>query len=192
MPRAMGSSWSTTTPSFRASAILPTCPAAAFANHRLANGEPLPTLDQALAALEGLEVWIEVKNLSGQWDGRFLEVLDRGPTPARCAVHGFDHRIIARLGERRAGLRRGVLLCSYLLDTVAAIGGTGAGTVWQEASLIDRGLVRSVHSAGLEIIAWTVNDEARARELARLGVDGLCGNFPDRLVAAVAQGTGPA
>jgi glycerophosphoryl diester phosphodiesterase len=160
-------------------------PAAAFANHRLANGEPLPTLEQALAALDGLEAWIEVKSLPVQWDGRFLEVLDRAPTPARCAVHGFDHRIIARLGERRAGLRRGVLLCSYLLDTIAAIRGTGAGTVWQEAPLIDRDFVNSLHSAGLEIIAWTVNHEARARELALLGVDGLCGNYPDRLLAAV-------
>jgi len=167
-------------------------PAAAFANHRLANGEPLPTLEQALAALPGLEAWIEVKHLPEQWDARFLEVLDRAPDPARCGVHGFDHRIIARLGKRQAGLRRGVLLCSYLLDPIAAIRATGAGTLWQEAHLIDRGLVTALHAAGLEVVAWTVNDDARARELAQVGVDGLCGNFPDQLLAAVGQRTTPA
>lgn len=120
-----------------------------------------------------------------------LEVIDRSPSPARCGVHGFDHRIIARLGEKRPGLRRGVLLCSYLVDTLAAIHPTGAGTVWQEAPLIDRGLVTALHAAGLELIAWTVNDDVRARELALFGVDGLCGNYPDRLLTAVATAAAP-
>jgi glycerophosphoryl diester phosphodiesterase len=135
-----------------------------------------------------MEVWIEVKGLPGQLDIQFLDVIDRSPTPDRCAVHGFDHRIIARLGERRPGLRRGALLCSYLLDPVSAIRGTGAAAVWQEAQLIDRGLVSTLHAAGLELIAWTVNDDARARQLAALGVDGLCGNLPGRLLAAVGEG----
>jgi glycerophosphoryl diester phosphodiesterase len=164
-------------------------PAAAFAAYRLANGEPLPTLQLALEALEGMEVWIEVKGLPGRLDQQFLDVIDHAPTPAGCAVHGFDHRIIARLGERRPGLRRGALLCSYLLDPVSAIRATGAGTIWQEAALIDRGLVTTLHAAGLELIAWTVNDDLQARELAALGVDGLCGNFPDRLLAAAGART---
>jgi glycerophosphoryl diester phosphodiesterase len=168
--------------------LLSKLPLAAFAGYRLPNEEPLPTLQQALETLEGMEVWIEVKGLDGQFDQQLLDVIDRSPTPALCAVHGFDHRIIARLGGRRPALRRGVLLASYLLDTPTAVLATGASVVWQEASLIDRELVVALHAAGLGLVAWTVNDDSRARELAELGVDGLCGNHPDRLLAALGEG----
>lgn len=160
---------------------IPARPARDFAGYRLANGEPIPTLAAALQASEGLDVWVEVKTLPPESDALLLEVLDRGPTPARYAVHGFDHRIVTRLGQRRPTLRRGALLASYLLDSVAAVRGTGAAVLWQDARLIDAALVESIHAASLSLIAWTVNEDAEAERLIRLGVDGLCGNFPDRL-----------
>jgi glycerophosphoryl diester phosphodiesterase len=163
---------------------IPATPARGFERYRLPNGEPIPTLAAALEAAEGLDVWIEVKTLPPGRDGLLLEVLDQGPTPGRYAVHGFDHRIVHRLGERRPSLKRGALLASYLLDTAAAVRAAGAGTLWQEAHLIDAALVDEIHQAGLSLIAWTVNDDAMAAALARLGVDGLCGNFPDRLLKA--------
>jgi len=43
-----------------------------------------------------------------------------------------------------------------------------------------------VHEAGLAIIAWTVNEIADLERMARLGVDGLCGNYPDRIRVAIA------
>ncbi|HEU4699938.1 MAG TPA: glycerophosphodiester phosphodiesterase [Gemmatimonadales bacterium] len=151
---------------------------------RLRDGEPPPLLAEVLALLDGCDAWIEVKSLAPAHDEAFLAVLDAGPRPGRYAVHGFDHRIIARLGARRPGLRRGCLLSSYLLDPVAALRAAGAVTLWQEAHMIDEALVDLVHDAGLQLVAWTVNDIGEAARLAQLGVDGLCGNFPDRLRVA--------
>lgn len=161
---------------------IPLCSAADLSPYRLSNGEPLPTLSAALNAATGLEVWVEVKTLPPSSDSALLELLDSGPTPERYAVHGFDHRIITRLGRLRPTLKRGALLASYLLDTVAAVEKTGAATVWQESHLIDELLVQTLHLSGLSVIAWTVNDDAEAARLIRIGVDGLCGNFPDRLL----------
>ncbi len=36
----------------------------------------------------------------------------------------------------------------------------------------------SAHDAGVELIAWTVDDLAQMRDLARIGVDGICTNDP--------------
>ena len=36
------------------------------------------------------------------------------------------------------------------------------------------------------LIAWTVNEIGDLERLARLGVDGLCGNYPDRIRVAIA------
>ena len=161
--------------------------AARLSSHRLANGEPLPTLGDALAAAAGLDVWVEVKRLAPRWDEALLQTLGRGPTPARYAVHSFDHRIIARLGEHETTLRRGVLLTSYLVDPVAAVHAADADTLWMQADFIDRDLVETMAEVGLAVIAWTVNGEAEVRRLAALGVQGICGNYPDLIRENIAR-----
>lgn len=151
--------------------------------HRLPNGEPIPFLEEVLEAIPELAVWIEAKGLDARWDERLLAIIDAAPKPEQCAVHSFDHRIIARLGHLRPALSRGVLSTSYLLDPAAPLLATGADTLWQEWQLIDRALVDRVHELSRRIIAWTVNDPAVAGRLAMLGVDGLCGNYPERLLS---------
>ncbi len=161
-------------------------PAASLARHHLPNGEPIPTLTEALSILTGLDVWIEVKTLPPTCDERLFETLDQGPTPDRYGVHAFDHRIIDRLGNRRPDMRRGVLLASYLLDNLSVLRAVGADTLWMETHLIDEALVEELHCDGRRIIAWTANDDIEVRRLGRLGVDGICGNYPDRIRAALA------
>lgn len=159
-------------------------PRRAFQDYRLPNGEPIPTLAEALTLCAGLAVWVEVKTLPPEWDDTLFQVLDAGPTPERYAVHGFDHRIVKRLGARRPGLRRGVLLASYLLDTLPVLRTAGADTLWMETHLIDPPLVELVHQAGGQVIAWTANDDEEIRRLLQLGIDGICGNYPDRILRA--------
>ena len=53
------------------------------------------------------------------------------------------------------------------------------------AHLIDRELVDRVHGAGCRLIAWTVASPRDIARLAALGVDGLCGNAPDAILAAL-------
>jgi glycerophosphoryl diester phosphodiesterase len=115
-----------------------------------------------------------------------LTILDQGPVPARYGVHSFDHRIVCRLGEARPNLRRGILLTAYLQDVVSVMHGVGATTLWQEWQQVDQELVNLVHEAGGTVIAWTVNELGDLDRMVRLGVDGLCGNYPDRIRVAIA------
>jgi glycerophosphoryl diester phosphodiesterase len=153
---------------------------------RIPNGEPLPLLAEVLELVGNREVYVEIKSLPVAHDQELLDVLDRGPAPARYSVHSFDHRIVRRLGDRRPELRRGILLSAYLADPVAAMRGVGATTLWQEWQQVDQELVNRVHDAGFSLIAWTVNEIGDLERMARLGVDGLCGNYPDRIRVAIA------
>ena len=147
---------------------------------RLPNGESIPALEDALAVIDpALQVFIEVKSLPPEFDDRLLAVLEGAGGGARCAVHGFDHRIVKRLGVARPALVRGVLLASYPLRPLEALQDTGATVLWQEQSLIDTELVDALHGAGYRIYAWTVNDPDEMRRLVALHVDGLCTNVPD-------------
>jgi glycerophosphoryl diester phosphodiesterase len=153
---------------------------------RIRNGEPLPLLSEVLDLVGDRDVHVEVKSLPEEHDGELLEVLDHGPAPQRYAVHSFDHRIVRRLGVCRPELKRGILLSAYLDDPVAAMRGVGATTLWQEWQQVDQDLVTQLHDAGFAIIAWTVNEIGDMERMARLGVDGLCGNYPDRIRVAIA------
>ncbi|MEZ4378107.1 MAG: glycerophosphodiester phosphodiesterase [Gemmatimonadales bacterium] len=147
----------------------------------LADGSPIPTLPEAMAASGGLRLYIEVKGLDPRWDGALLAIIRADAMPERCQLHAFDHRVTARLSVLAPEVTLGVLSASYPLDPVGPVLAAGARVLWQEAGLIDGALVEACAAAGVEVIAWTVNDAAEAARLAGLGVAGLCGNWPERL-----------
>lgn len=135
-------------------------------------GEPVPTLDEVIQALAGGPVRI------------YCELKGPGTAPAavaalgrmgdRAAVHSFDHRMVAEAQALAPAVARGVLETSYHRDPCFPMRDVGARDLWQYESMIDGALVAAVHAIGGRVIAWTVNDPARAAELASLGVDGLC------------------
>jgi glycerophosphoryl diester phosphodiesterase len=50
--------------------------------------------------------------------------------------------------------------------------------MWVYHPLVSSRLARICNLAGVELIAWTVDDERRMRDLVAMGVDGLCSNDP--------------
>jgi glycerophosphoryl diester phosphodiesterase len=158
---------------------IPTSTAGAVRIQRLPNGEPPPLLEEALAAIDPrLRVYVEVKTLPPAADARLFAVLDAGPNPAGYAVHGFDHRILARLGRARPTLPRGVLSASYPIRPLVPLQDVGAVAFWQDRALVDAELVATLHVAAAQLIVWTVDDPGEMAHLARSGVDGLCTNHP--------------
>lgn len=160
--------------------------AQAIAALRLKNGEPVPTLSQALDAIAPrLQVFIEVKTLDPRWDDRLFETMDQGPNPAGYAIHGFDHRIVRRLSAKRPGLPCGVLSSSYDVRPLVALQDAGAAILWEERSLVDEVLISTLHDAGAQIFVWTVDEPNELSRLVAWGVDGLCTNVPARARQAV-------
>ena len=146
----------------------------------LANGEPIPTLAQALDVLGKLKVFVEVKVLDPRWDERLLAVLDTGPNPSGYAVHSFAFHVVRRLGEQRPSLPRGVLSEVPTRSPKQTLEDAKAQTLWQEQGTLDEQLVKTVHGLGATIFAWTVDDPPDMARFVRWGVDGICTNHPER------------
>jgi len=156
----------------------------------------LPTLEAALIACEGLPlVNVEIKN-----------------SPIE---PGFDadHEIARQVGAALAG-RGGILVSSFNLGTldafrrasrdiptgwltgpgwdqlaaVASAGGGGHAAINPGEAAVTAEVVDAAHGAGLEVVAWTVNDAARMVELAACGVDVLVTDRPV-LACATLRGT---
>jgi glycerophosphoryl diester phosphodiesterase len=72
----------------------------------------------------------------------------------------------------------------------------GLDAVWAYHPIITPRLVDAARNVNVELIAWTVDDADRMRELLDMGVDGICSNDPrlfevaERQVAAAADGSG--
>jgi glycerophosphoryl diester phosphodiesterase len=155
-------------------------------DHPLPNGETVPTLDEALAVIvPGMIACVEVKSVGPRWDERLFETIERSGAPDRVALHGFDHRVIHRLGEKRPLIRRGVLSASYPMHPVRCLEDADASILWQHANHVDETLVACVHGAGMALYVWTVNEPEAMRGFIGLGVDGLCTDFPDVARATV-------
>jgi glycerophosphoryl diester phosphodiesterase len=65
----------------------------------------------------------------------------------------------------------------------------GVEAMWVYHPLASRRLARVTADAGVELIAWTVDDPQRMRRLVELGVNGICSNDP-RLFAQLAPDGG--
>jgi glycerophosphoryl diester phosphodiesterase len=147
---------------------------------RLPNGEPLPTLSEALAVITPRAVaFVELKTLPPEGDAALLAAFDHAPRPDRCHVHSFDHRIVRRLTQARPGLPAGVLSGSYPVDPAAEVRAAGAQALWQHQERVDRPLASLLHHEGFLLHTWTVDRPDRMLRLAADGVDGICTNRPD-------------
>lgn len=143
-----------------------------------AGGEPVPLLAEALALVGAkTRLLIEVKQ------------------------PGIEHLIVDVVRNAWAG--GSVMFCSFLPEAVRRLRelvpddptfqlyGPDDGPidpshpVFVHYSLITRALVVSVQSHGQPIYGWTVDEEPEMRRLAALGVDGICSNYPDRLLRVV-------
>jgi glycerophosphoryl diester phosphodiesterase len=106
-----------------------------------------------------------------------LETLANYPK-ARWSISSFDWTIldVFREHDRLADLwLLSQAMSQDLIDRAREIGGSAAALF---APLITKAVIQSAHDAGLKVMAWTVNDPARARELVRLGLDMLCTDAP--------------
>jgi glycerophosphoryl diester phosphodiesterase len=154
--------------------------------HRLANGEVVPTLEEALGTIvPRMLAWVEIKALAPRWDEKLFEVIERTAAPEKVAVQAFDHRVIHRIGEKRPLLRRGVLSASYPMHPARCLEDADAGVLWQDRMYVDEALVSCIHEAGMALYVWTVNEPEDMRRFLALGVDGICTDLPDLARAAV-------
>jgi glycerophosphoryl diester phosphodiesterase len=146
----------------------------------LAHGIAIPTLGTVLNAIgDRAKVYVEIKAR----DIEPLVVRCIRESPANCAVHAFDHRIVRNVKALFPAIRTGVLEVARHIDPVASLLAAGAEDLWQEASFIDEDLIARAHAVNARVIAWTSDDVDQWETLSGMGVDGICTNRIAELAA---------
>ena len=143
-----------------------------------------PTLSQVLELVAGrCHLYVEIKAAAAVIPT--AELLN-GLTDW-CSVHSFDHRISLVSRSLLPGMTSGILLVSRLVDPAHAFHSAKATDIWQHVDYIDSDLIGEAHSEGARVIAWTVNDVARARVLKAIGIDGICTDTPRELLEGLSD-----
>ncbi|HVM63281.1 MAG TPA: glycerophosphodiester phosphodiesterase [Acidimicrobiales bacterium] len=155
----------------------------------------VPTLAEALDACAGLRyVDIEVKNAPHEpgFDPgpalatAIVEAIPPGVAPA-AVVTCFHLATVDAARAAGAPATGWLTLPGYnQLAAVDEVAARGHGTILPPDAATDHRLVVAAHDRGLEVVVWTVNNPARAAELAGWGVDGCITDRPAPVAAAVA------
>jgi glycerophosphoryl diester phosphodiesterase len=164
------------------------------------------TLTEALDAflappLDKVEIDLDIK-LPGR-EEELVEALRERGLSERAMVSTMELYSLGRILELAPELRRGwtypkvtkdwpskrwakpAMLAAlrgmrYRLPGLAAqqLPKLGVEAMWVYHPLVSARLARICKLAGVELIAWTVDDEKRMRQLVAAGVDGICSNDP--------------
>lgn len=173
--------------------------------HDAERREPL-TLAEALAAflespLDKVEIDLDIK-LPGREEEIVAAVRERGLLE-RAMVSTMELYTLAKIGALEPGLRRGwtypkvtkdwaskrwarapmlgaLAWMRQRLPGLAAreLPKMGVEAMWVYHPLVSRQLAKITDLAGVELIAWTVDDASRMSKLVAAGVNGICSNDP--------------
>jgi len=153
-------------------------------------GVTIPTLDEVFEAVgRALFINVEIKSISQETDGVEAVVADcirRHTMQERVFISSFSPLTLRRFRDLLPDVPLGFL---YGLESPAIahdlMAGFAVEAVHPEDALIDQALVDKADAAGQRVNAWTVNDLDRAQALARMGVDCIITDAPDRILQAL-------
>lgn len=156
-------------------------------------GEPVPTLEEALACLGalGLGANVEIKPTAGREaeTARVAAGLLRRAWPAGLPaplVSSFRRASLAAMREAAPELPRGLLAEGLPDDWRAAVAELGCATVHLSREKLTREMAETVKQAGLGLAVYTVDDPAEAVAFRAWGVDSIITDDPPAVLAALA------
>ena len=147
-------------------------------------GTPIPTLAEALGVIQAESVTL-IERKSGDPETCIALLTSKGYLP-RVVVQSFDWEFVGQCHRQAPDLVLAALGSKELTaEKLEQIAGCGAAIVgWNEQDL-QPGDVDRIHQRGWKLWVYTVNDVARAKELAALGIDGIITDDPAAMLAAL-------
>jgi glycerophosphoryl diester phosphodiesterase len=153
----------------------------------LANGEPMPRLQQVLE-LVGEKALLNIEIKGENTVPILAQVLDdhiyshRGNYEQYC-VSSFDHQQLFQSLQQMPQVKRGVLIEGIPLDYAACCEPLKAYSFNTHLSFVTHELMVDAQRRGLKNWVYTVNHEDDWRAMQQLGVDAVFTDKPDALLA---------
>jgi glycerophosphoryl diester phosphodiesterase len=153
-------------------------------------GERVPTLDEILRFAKEQDVifYLEIKSDSA-WGVEHAVVAalrDTGEA-ARVVILSFDPATLESVNRLDKTLMTGYLCEHPAGDLVERTVRAGARQIVPRGDLVTPSLVEKAHHAGLQVVAWTINEPEQMRRLIAAGTDGIMTDYPDVLASVMKE-----
>lgn len=152
--------------------------------------ERVPTLAEALSLLvkqgQGLCLEVKADETRGEQTARAALACVEEHWPADDGPpllwSSFARSALAALAETAPAWPRGLLVERLPADWQDAVRRLGCGSLHIDQAALDEAVVRTVKDEGLALLAYTVNDRARAEQLWGWGTDAVFSDCPEQLL----------
>jgi len=157
-------------------------------------GQQIPTLGEVLAwARDKVALDIEIKG--GPWpypgiEAKVVGLIREHEMTDQTLVISFEHPTVARVKALAPEQATGTLWSARPVDPVAVAQAAGADAILPFWSYCDAETVERAHAAGLSVHPWATSEPRVIDHLISLGVDSICSNHPDLVVAALRRAGG--
>ena len=144
----------------------------------------VPTLREyfEIAAPAGIITNIELKTSVFLYTGieeKALELIDEFGIRDKIVVSSFNHASAKYMQSLAPDMVYGFLEESRIIDALPYTASHGMQGYHPEFHMVDDDFMKTANDLGLKINVWTVNEEEEMREMKRLGVHMIIGNWPD-------------
>ncbi len=150
-------------------------------------GERIPTLNQVFDLVaRRAKIYVELK---GSGTANPVAVLieeyvnKKGWLYDDFVVASYDHYELQDFKRACPFVKTGAIILGMPIGFGLFAYQFGADIAVLNSDFIHKALVDDLHSRGMQVFVYTVNDPQEALLLRRLGVDGLISDYPDRLMS---------
>lgn len=152
--------------------------------------ERVPTLKEILNFAQEHDVifYLEIKSGSA-WgiEHAVVAALRDQKASARVVILSFDPLALESIHRLDSTMMTGFLCEHPSNDLVERTVRAGARQLVARGDLITPAVVEKARHAGLQVVAWTINEREQMQRLIAAAVDGIITDYPDRLLTILRE-----
>ena len=147
-------------------------------------GYEVPLFEDVLKQF-GKKTFLDIELKHTGFEAEAVKLIKKYTKPEKTMVSAFDTKSLDTVHELLPNLQLGYIY--NRTQDEESRHNCPVDVVIPQFRLASRQLIEEVHDEGLQVWAWTVNEESEIDRLLSLGVDGLITDHPDRVAAALAR-----
>ena len=148
--------------------------------------QKIPTLDEYLTLVQDQDIITNIELKTGiiEYPGIEKAVYEKVKAYGlvdRVVISSFNHQSVKRMKEIAPEIKCGLLTESWILDAGAYVKDHGFECFHPLFVMLKPDMVGDLRAHGVEINTWTVNEEEHIGWMIDARVDGIIGNYPNRV-----------
>ena len=145
----------------------------------------IPTLEEYFEYVKDLPIITNIEMKTGKYEYKPMEkmvydMICRYKLQKKVLISSFNHYTILRMKEFAPELEYGFLTEDWIIDVGNYLKKYGVQSFNPDFHNLIPEVLKQVQDYGIAINCYTVNDEEDVIALAKAGVDGIIGNYPER------------